>query len=74
MKVKTITLLTDFGLKDPYVGIMKGVILSINQDVRIVDITHEIEPQDIREGAFLLKEYYQYFPKGSIHVLSLIHI
>ncbi|HPN98175.1 MAG TPA: SAM-dependent chlorinase/fluorinase [Syntrophorhabdaceae bacterium] len=68
MKVKTITLLTDFGLKDPYVGIMKGVILSINQDVRIVDITHEIEPQDIREGAFLLKEYYQYFPKGSIHV------
>lgn len=68
MNVKTITLLTDFGLKDPYVAIMKGVILSINEDVRIVDITHDVEPQDIREGAFLLKEYYQYFPKGSIHV------
>lgn len=66
--MKTITLLTDFGLKDPYVGIMKGVILSINPDVRIVDITHDVEPQDIREGAFLLKEYYQYFPRDSVHV------
>ena len=66
--VKTITLLTDFGLKDPYVGIIKGVILSINPDVRIIDITHDVEPQDIREGAFLLKEYYQYFPRGSIHL------
>ena len=66
--MKTITLLTDFGLKDPYVGIMKVVILSINPDVRIVDITHDMEPQDIREGAFLLKEYYQYFPRDSIHV------
>ena len=66
--MKTITLLTDFGLKDPYVGIMKGVILSINPGVRIIDITHDVEPQDIREGAFLLKEYYQYFPRDSVHV------
>jgi S-adenosylmethionine hydrolase len=66
--LKTITLLTDFGTKDPYVGIMKGVILSTNPDVRIVDITHEVDPQDVREGAFLIEEYYRYFEKGTIHV------
>jgi hypothetical protein len=66
--LKTITLLTDFGLKDPYAGIMKGVILTINPDVRIVDITHEVDPQDVREGAFLIEEYYRYFEKGTIHV------
>jgi len=66
--LKTITLLTDFGLKDPYAGIMKGVILSIFPDVRIVDITHEVDPQDVREGAFLIEEYYRYFEKGTIHV------
>jgi len=66
--LKTITLLTDFGTKDPYVGIMKGVILSTNPDVRIVDITHEVDPQDVREGAFLVEEYYRYFEKGTIHV------
>lgn len=66
--MKIITLLTDFGLKDPYAGIMKGVILSINPDVTIVDISHEVEAQDIREGAFLIKEYYTYFEKGTIHV------
>jgi S-adenosylmethionine hydrolase len=66
--LKTITLLTDFGTKDLYVGIMKGVILSTNPDVRIVDITHEVDPQDVREGAFLVGEYYRYFEKGTIHV------
>src|SRR5512137_1181642 len=66
--VKIITLLTDFGLKDPYVGIMKGVILSIYPDVRIVDITHEVDPQDVREGAFVIEEYFRYFEKGTIHV------
>jgi S-adenosylmethionine hydrolase len=66
--LKTITLLTDFGTKDPYVGIIKGVILSTNPDVRIVDITHEVDPQDVREGAFLVEEYYRYFEKGTIHV------
>jgi S-adenosylmethionine hydrolase len=65
---RTLTLLTDFGLKDPYVGVMKGVILSINGDLAIVDITHDVEPQDVREAAFLVKEYYQYFERGTIHV------
>lgn len=66
--MKTITLLTDFGTKDPYVGIMKGVILSICPHARIVDITHEVDPQDVRAGAFLVEEYYRYFERGTIHI------
>ncbi|HOE17417.1 MAG TPA: SAM-dependent chlorinase/fluorinase [Syntrophorhabdaceae bacterium] len=66
--MKIITLLTDFGMKDPYAGIMKGIILSINPGVTIVDITHEIDPQDIREGAFIIEEYCRYFPDGTIHL------
>jgi len=66
--MKIITLLTDFGMKDPYTGIMKGVILSINPDVTIVDITHEVDPQDIREGAFIVEEYYRYYPDDTIHL------
>ncbi|OPY78152.1 MAG: Adenosyl-chloride synthase [Syntrophorhabdus sp. PtaU1.Bin153] len=66
--MKTITLLTDFGSKGPYAAIMKGVILSINPVVRIIDVTHEVDPQDVREGAFLICEYYRYFERGTIHV------
>jgi S-adenosyl-L-methionine hydrolase (adenosine-forming) len=66
--VKVITLLTDFGLQDPYVGIMKGVILSINPDATIVDITHDIMPQNIEEAAFLIEEYHRFFPPGTIHM------
>jgi S-adenosyl-L-methionine hydrolase (adenosine-forming) len=66
--VSIITLLTDFGLKDPYVGIMKGVILSIGPDLTIVDISHEVEAQAVREGAFLIEEYYPYFGPGTVHV------
>jgi S-adenosylmethionine hydrolase len=63
-----ITLLTDFGTQDYFVGAMKGVILSINPDATIVDITHEIPPQDIETGAFNLLSCYRDFPKGTIHV------
>jgi S-adenosylmethionine hydrolase len=66
--MKAITLLTDFGLKDPYVGIMKGVILSINPEAAIVDITHDIMPQNIEEAAFLIEEYHRFFPPGTIHM------
>ncbi len=66
--MNTITVLTDFGLKDPYVGTMKGVMLSINPHAQIVDITHEIEPQDVREACFLLGDYYRFFPEGTVHV------
>lgn len=50
-----LTVLTDFGLTDPYVGIMKGVILAVNPQVRIVDITHEVEPQDVEGAGFYLR-------------------
>jgi S-adenosyl-L-methionine hydrolase (adenosine-forming) len=63
-----ITLLTDFGTADYFVGAMKGVILSINGEARIVDITHEIPAQDIQSGAFTLLAAYQSFPAGTIHV------
>src|SRR3954469_15734453 len=63
-----ITLLTDFGTADYFVGAMKGVILSINGDARIVDLTHEIPPHDIMSGAFTLAAACRNFPAGTIHV------
>jgi S-adenosylmethionine hydrolase len=63
-----ITLTTDFGEADPYVAMMKGVILSINPDAGIVDITHQVQAGSIQEGASIIKETYAYFPSGSVHV------
>ena len=68
MKSNIITLTTDFGLIDPYVGIMKGVILSINGDTKIVDLTHQISPGSISEAASIFQEAYSFFSKGTIHV------
>jgi S-adenosylmethionine hydrolase len=64
-----ITLTTDFGLSDPFVGIMKGVILGIAPGAQIVDISHEIRSYDIVEGAVLIDSTYRYFPEGTIHVV-----
>src|ERR1035437_8661407 len=64
-----ITLTTDFGTSDHFVGTMKGVILGISPRARIVDITHEIAPHDVNEAAFALEQAWRYFPKGSIHVV-----
>ena len=64
-----ITLTTDFGLGDNFVGVMKGVILSINPDVRIVDINNNIAPHDIYSAAFNITSSYNYFPKGTIHMV-----
>ncbi len=64
-----ITLTTDFGTKDAYVGAMKGVILGINPNATIVDISHEIEPQDIFQAAYVISTAYPYFPDGTIHVV-----
>jgi S-adenosyl-L-methionine hydrolase (adenosine-forming) len=64
-----ITLMSDFGLRDPFVGIMKGVILSINPDAKLVDLTHEVESFDVLEGALTLAQSYGYFPPGTIHVV-----
>ena len=63
-----IALLTDFGTKDYFVGAMKGAILSINENVQLIDITHEIEPQDIRSAAFNLRACFRNFPVGTIFV------
>ncbi len=66
---RIITLTTDFGTRDAYVGTMKGVILNIAPHVTIVDITHQIAPQDVRQGAFLFASSVKYFPPDAIHVV-----
>ncbi len=63
-----IALLTDFGTADHYAGTMKGVILGINPDVTLVDITHDIPPHDVMAGALELAAAYKYFPAGTIFV------
>jgi S-adenosylmethionine hydrolase len=63
-----ITLLTDFGLDDAYVGTVKGVLLAINPRVRLVDLTHAVPPQDIRRAALLLEAAWRFFPRGSVHL------
>jgi len=63
-----ITLMTDFGLGDPYVAMMKGVILSINPSARLVDITHQIGAGSILQAAGIIRETFPFFPKGTVHV------
>lgn len=64
-----VTMTTDFGLNDSYVGTMKGVILKIFPEARIVDISHQINPQDILEATLVLDSAYRYFPAGSVHLV-----
>jgi len=63
-----ITLTTDFGLADSYVGMMKGVILSIAPDAKLVDLSHEMAPQNIRQAAYVLHAAVPYFPTGTVHL------
>jgi S-adenosylmethionine hydrolase len=63
-----VTLTTDFGLSSGYVGAMKGVVLGIDADVTLVDISHDIPPQDIPHAAFVLGASYRYFPPEVVHV------
>jgi S-adenosyl-L-methionine hydrolase (adenosine-forming) len=63
-----ITLLTDFGTEDPFVGVMKGVILGHFPEARIVDLTHGIGAQDVAHGAFWLERSFRWFPAGTVHV------
>ena len=67
--IPLITLTTDFGEGSPYVAAMKGVILSINSAVRIVDVTHAVPPQDVRRGAIVLDEITPLYPSGSLHIV-----
>jgi S-adenosyl-L-methionine hydrolase (adenosine-forming) len=64
-----ITLTTDFGRADHYVGVMKGVIASIEPAVRTVDICHEIRPYCVAEGAFRIAQSYRFFPSGTVHLV-----
>jgi len=68
MPHQIITLTTDFGGGSPYVAQMKGVILSINPRTVLVDITHDIAAQNVRQGALVLEEVAHRFPPGTIHV------
>jgi len=68
MKSDLITLITDFGYQDPFVGIMKGVILGINPKARIIDLSHGVPAQDLLAGALILRHSVPFFPPGTIHV------
>jgi len=63
-----ITLLTDFGLEGPYAAAMKGVILSIHPDARLIDISHQVKPGAIYQAALLLQETCPFFPRGTVHL------
>jgi S-adenosylmethionine hydrolase len=67
--VSIITISTDFGQSDPYVGIMKGVILTINPAVRLVDLTQALSPYRLLQGAFILNSAFAYFPRGTAHLV-----
>ncbi|MCG8346674.1 MAG: SAM-dependent chlorinase/fluorinase, partial [Chloroflexales bacterium] len=69
MQRPIITLTTDFGLRDSYVGVMKGVILGICPNAQLVDITHDIPPQDITAAALTLRTFVPFFPTNSIHLV-----
>ncbi len=62
-----VTLLTDFGLTDPFVGVMKGVLLAQHPGLCVIDLTHGIEPGGVAAGAFWLERSFRYFPPGSVH-------
>ncbi len=68
MPREIITLTTDFGLQDAYVAAMKGVILGINPDATIVDVSHDVPPQDVAHAAYVLAAAYRFFPLKAIHV------
>jgi len=64
-----ITLLTDFGVADEYVGVVKGVILNINDQARVIDISHQIKPQCVDQASGMLRAAYAWFPEGTIHTV-----
>jgi len=66
--MRIVTLLTDFGSRDGFVGVMKGILWSRAPHCQVVDLTHEIEPGDIRSAAFVLFNVHRWFPPGTVHV------
>ena len=65
----TVTLTTDFGLQDAYVAAMKGAMLRVAPELRLVDVTHLVAPQDVMGAAFLLRQVLPYFPEGTVHLV-----
>ena len=70
-KQRIVTLLTDFGSADPYAAAMKGVILTACPQARIVDISHDVPPQDVLAGAVVLAQAAPHFPPGTLHVVVI---
>ncbi|MFL5241714.1 MAG: S-adenosyl-l-methionine hydroxide adenosyltransferase family protein [Gemmataceae bacterium] len=69
MIASLVTLTTDFGLESPYVAAMKGALLSVNPSARLIDLSHQIPPQDIRFASYFLAASVPYFPAGTLHVI-----
>ena len=65
----TVTLTTDFGTNDHFVGALKGVILNITPEAQIVDISHAVQPFDVLDGALTISQAYSYFPSGTVHLV-----
>ena len=68
LRHRLLTLLSDFGLSDVYVGVMKGAIAQVNSSLSVVDLTHQIPPQNVAAARFCLMNAYSYFPDGTVHV------
>lgn len=68
-----VSLITDFGWKDPYVGQLKGSMLASNENLRFIDFTHELKPHDIVTAGWILKNSYRDAPKGTIHIVSVLN-
>ena len=64
-----VTLITDFGFLGEYVGAMKGAILKVNPRCQVIDVTHQIEPQDVLRASFILQNTYPFYPTGTVHVV-----
>jgi len=68
-RTSIITLTTDFGLNDHFVGAMKGVILDLAPDAQIIDINHSVQPFDVLDGALTISQAYSYYPSGTVHMV-----
>ncbi|WKS94841.1 SAM hydrolase/SAM-dependent halogenase family protein [Riemerella columbina] len=66
-----ITLTSDYGLIDPRVGAIKGSIISLKEDARIIDLTHQIEPYNLLQTAYIVRNAYRHFPKGTVHLIAV---
>ena len=69
MTAPLVTLTTDFGRESAYVAAMKGALLSVNPQARLLDLSHDIGPQDLRHASFFLRSCVPYFPAGTLHVV-----